>query len=58
MGWQDYPRAVKLIAGMQARPEFQTNILSHTKAHHIFLERLSQTPAGEKVSFWLPMEYQ
>lgn len=55
MKLHEYPRILKLIAGIRARPEFR-GVLANQKPYHEFLQKFSEKPSGERVHLFLPCD--
>ena len=53
--FNEYPRIVKLLAAIRARPEFR-GTLANPKSYHEFVDRFAAKPPGERVQLFLPCD--
>ena len=53
--FENFPRIVKLLEAIRARPEFQGNVLAKPKPYHELLARSSAITDGSKVQLYLPI---
>ncbi len=54
VGFDKYPRIVKLLEGIRARPEFK-GILANPKPYHQFISQFAEKPPGVRVQLYLPI---
>ena len=54
LGFEKYPRIVKLLDGIRARPEFR-GILANPKPYHQFVAQVAEKPPGVRVQLNLPI---
>ena len=54
VGFENYPRILKLLVGIRARPEF-SGILANPKPQHELLAKFAEKPPGVRVQLYLPI---
>ena len=53
--FENFPRIVKLLEAIRARPEFQGDVLANPKPWHEFLARSSAVADGSRLQLYLPI---
>ena len=54
VGFENYPRIVKLLEGIRARPEFR-GTLANPKPWQQFIAKAAEKPSGVRVQLFLPI---